>query len=1336
MKKMIYAVRKGRKTGIFNEWLQCYEQTNRYPNAKFRRFEYRSELEEAWENVPGSLRHAIKEAEEYLEDLVYLGEGDDYLEEESWEEEGYLPFGDPSEAEDRERIPDESEPEEEEEYGKTADEEYDRWLAGNRNADTPAGYWRTAEDMAGYADIIHDREHKQSMEAKRAAADKLKELLNKCRSDVNLYALTAVYRDKEQDNAIGYDAPAVASFISRMLRAYPKPTLPEMEKMAAEEDVSMQQLLMQVGAMESELRDRVVGQDAAIEKLRAAYFDRELTIRLQPNMRGPRSVYLLAGPPGVGKTFMAQQFAFKLGFPFKRFDMSGYSNKESIQELVGFARTWMNSEPGTLAEFVTANPKCVLLFDEVEKAHITVIRMFLQILDDGFCEDKYHKQDISFKNVIIFFTTNAGRQLYSNARKENLTLFSDKVVIDALEKDKDPETKRPFFPPEILSRMSSHTILMLNHLKADAIYKLVKKDIKARLRRIKKKDGYELEWGDEYLTRTVLYSMGGSADARNASKAAGKLINKEIYELLKLVAEKQGLDESGMVKKIEWKCDLEGAADEIRELYFGETDCVIPVFGTVKYKPAGKIKDNRVHVKNTTDIKEFMEMIHKEKVLFAVIDYIYGHEKAENGLSVVDAGAIGRDAFQKLREEDKEIPVYILDGSRRHDYTEKEKIALMKRGVGGFIESRYFEKQLEQAYMDVCCQVVMETLTARHQVLTYETRKEYDEKTNAGSIIFCSFRLETAVDSEDRSAVLADDLRPDKGWDDIYVSEDLKRELEFFIQYLRNPKKYNKKGVKPRGILLYGPPGTGKTSLAKVAASESGVNFLSISASELSGGGPEMVHDEFRIARKYAPAILFIDEIDAIGMERKNFSMPNPVLNALLTEMDGFATIDNKPVFVMAATNLGSRIDFALQRRFDRSFEMGYLDQEGIRWLLEKQIKKHSDMFHISDKEMESIVVRSVGRSPAKLEQVVEAALREGIRSDRIIDDNLFDEMFEKSILGEEKAESSSGKMERTAYHEAGHALIDLYYGRPPAYMSIVARGGHGGYVLFGTEERDLTKEYYLERICAVLGGRAAEMAFDGSLTYGAVSDLKQATDIARDMVCRFGMYEKEIGLAVIEAEELKYNEKARELINRILSEQLETATDIIKANQDAMRRLAEAAMKNGKKYLTGKEILETAGRLAKIEKRMLMKKIQIHTDGACSGNPGPGGWAAIILDGGREEVLSGGEDAPTTNNRMELMAVVQALEALDEPCDVELYSDSRYVVDSVEKHWAENWRDNQWMKPDGEPALHIDLWKRLLKLCGKHKVRAIWEEAHAGNTYNDRCDQLAVAEAERRKDK
>ena len=143
------------------------------------------------------------------------------------------------------------------------------------------------------------------------------------------------------------------------------------------------------------------------------------------------------------------------------------------------------------------------------------------------------------------------------------------------------------------------------------------------------------------------------------------------------------------------------------------------------------------------------------------------------------------------------------------------------------------------------------------------------------------------------------------------------------------------------------------------------------------------------------------------------------------------------------------------------------------------------------------------------------------------------------------------------------------------------------------------------------------------------------------------------------------------------------------------------------------------------------MKTVTIYTDGACSGNPGPGGWGAILRYGGAEKVLSGGE-AQTTNNRMELTGVIEALRALREPCIVELYSDSKYVIDALSKGWAKSWRSRGWVKSDKKPALNADLWEELLGLCETHELHCHWVKGHAENEYNNRCDALAVAERDK----
>ena len=573
----------------------------------------------------------------------------------------------------------------------------------------------------------------------------------------------------------------------------------------------------------------------------------------------------------------------------------------------------------------------------------------------------------------------------------------------------------------------------------------------------------------------------------------------------------------------------------------------------------------------TTDRNAFRDTIREENVIFAVIQYEYEMTEATERLSITDIPSKGRGILHLLQREKKHLPAYILYG-KGYEYSESEKEDLLQEGVVGFIHVKDAAEKLEQAYRAVCCKKAMQKLERQHQVLTFDTRNEYDAETKTGKIIFCNLKLETAVDAEDRYALLTKDLRPNKKWCDIWVSEDIKEELEFFIHYLQNPQEYKKQGVRtPKGVLMYGPPGTGKTSLAKVVASESNVNFIAVTADVLLQNGPGYVSGLFRTARKYAPSVVFIDEIDAIGTHRKQTGA-NATLNALLTEMDGFSQNEEQPVFVMAATNLGTEIDAALARRFDRRFCVDLPNRAGREWVLRRLILAHQNMFSVSEEEIKNIALRSSGMSPAALENVVEAALREGLRSGKIVDDITLDEAFEKCLYGEEREQRSVEELRRVACHEAGHALINLYFGKIPDYMTIVSRGNFGGYVLT-TDGGPSTKESLLERICSALGGRAAELEFGHGLTPGATSDIATANEIAKRMVCRFGMYEEEIGLLVIPEDQLYNYPEVENLIKQILSEQLKRARDIIQRKKKTMEGLIEAVLSSEQKYLNGNEL-------------------------------------------------------------------------------------------------------------------------------------------------------------------
>ena len=363
-----------------------------------------------------------------------------------------------------------------------------------------------------------------------------------------------------------------------------------------------------------------------------------------------------------------------------------------------------------------------------------------------------------------------------------------------------------------------------------------------------------------------------------------------------------------------------------------------------------------------------------------------------------------------------------------------------------------------------------------------------------------------------------------KTFNDVAGADEEKAELQELVEFLKDPKSFTKMGARiPKGVLLVGPPGTGKTLLAKAVAGEAGVQFLSISGSDFVelyvGVGASRVRDLFDQAKKVAPAIIFIDEIDAVGRQRGSglgggHDEREQTLNQLLVEMDGFG--NNEGVIVMAATNRADILDNALLRpgRFDRQVYVGMPDIKGREAIL----KIHARGKPLADDvDLKSIAKGTPGFSGADLENLMnEAALLAVRRKHRFITMEDCDEAILKDEMGpEKKSRKMSDKAKRlTAYHESGHAITSkfLQHTDPVHYITIIPRGMAGGFTLYRPDEdtEDFTsKAQMFERIVSCLGGRIAEKLFLDDISTGASGDIQQATSIARNMVTRYGMSEK-----------------------------------------------------------------------------------------------------------------------------------------------------------------------------------------------------------------------------------
>ena len=400
----------------------------------------------------------------------------------------------------------------------------------------------------------------------------------------------------------------------------------------------------------------------------------------------------------------------------------------------------------------------------------------------------------------------------------------------------------------------------------------------------------------------------------------------------------------------------------------------------------------------------------------------------------------------------------------------------------------------------------------------------------AGVMFFMFRRMNQSVQSENNRAMSFGKARYKKNDDknkttfaDVAGADEEKEELEEIVEFLKAPKDFSALGARiPKGVLLVGPPGTGKTLLARAVAGEAGAPFFSISGSDFVemyvGVGASRVRDLFAEAKKNAPSIIFIDEIDAVGRHRGagmggGHDEREQTLNQLLVEMDGFGP--NEGVIVIAATNRPDILDPALLRpgRFDRQVTVNYPDLKGREEIL-KVHARHKPLG--PDVNLRNIAGATVGFTGADLENLLnEAALLAARRKLKAITMKEIEEATMKVVVGTEKKSHKISEKDKkiTAYHEAGHAVTSFYleHEDPVTHISIVPRGMAGGFTMYQPEhdEMHLMKSKMLDDIVGLLGGRVAEKIIFNDISTGASNDIERASEQARKMVTRYGMSEK-----------------------------------------------------------------------------------------------------------------------------------------------------------------------------------------------------------------------------------
>jgi cell division protease FtsH len=412
-------------------------------------------------------------------------------------------------------------------------------------------------------------------------------------------------------------------------------------------------------------------------------------------------------------------------------------------------------------------------------------------------------------------------------------------------------------------------------------------------------------------------------------------------------------------------------------------------------------------------------------------------------------------------------------------------------------------------------------------------------------------------------------------WDEVAGLEEAKEELVEVIDFLRDPERFGRLGARvPKGILLYGPPGTGKTLLAKAIAHEAGAKFFAQSASAFvemfAGLGAARIRKLFEEARKHAPAIIFIDELDAVGAQRSGFGFTreqDQTLNQLLVELDGFES--REQIVVMGASNRLQDLDDALLRpgRFDRQVLVGAPDLAGREAILEVHTRGKP---LAEDVDLKAIARQTAGLTGAELENIAnEAAIFAGRKQQSVVQQIDFEDAMERVVAGLQQKRVVTDKERRVlAYHEAGHAVMSHLTGDllPVHKVTIVSRGDALGYTLnLPTEERYLhTTEEFEDLLKIYLAGRAAEQIVFGRVTNGAANDLERATEVARSMVFDYGM-SRLVASRTMRADNYALSEETKRLRDqeqaRLTDEAFQEALRLLQKHRGALDRIAIALL-------------------------------------------------------------------------------------------------------------------------------------------------------------------------------
>jgi len=949
-------------------------------------------------------------------------------------------------------------------------------------------------------------------------------------------------------------------------------------------------IMSDVLAVQNMLSRKVVGQQDAVQQIADAVF--QARISAQEDEGSPRGVLLFLGPPGVGKTYTAQLLAEVLTRGdeggFLRLDMSAFADHEGFRGLVGFEPSFQGARPGILTEFAKEHPRGLILIDEIEKSHTSVQNLLLQVLDHGKLEDKYSRESISFAGNIVVFTTNLGRELYSTSLGGSANAeegASRPAVLEALTGAINPLTGRPALAPELVSRLAKGYPILFNHLTPTALEEIAALALTELGVELETQLGLRIQPIDERMLTLLIQRLGPDLDARNLTAGVPLMIKDALRSVLSEHREELFGENGGWGRIKTLILDLpDGPGREVFDkMYAGGERFLMIGSQTDPETAGGRFPELAWSFCKPEDSKGAITRNSPDIVL---VDLASKHGDSTHG-------GLGRPArlIREICQTRQEIAVYLFSSRPiAGGALERARDRLVRTsGARGYLSGT--PESWGTGEEGTLGRIRRAVLREKYLRETFRTRKtagfqwevSIDTGDKEGSLTMRPIDLHTrtVVASKDRTAKLTFTGIPAERFDDVAGGGEAKRRLTEVLSWMRDPETLRSLGIRlPSGILLEGPPGNGKTLLARATAGEAGLPFFAVSATDFAskwvGESENNIRELFERAAMYAPSILFIDEIDAIGSRRGSSqnSVHDSMLNQLLVSMDGFSGRD-RPVFFLAATNRADILDSALKRpgRFDLVITVGDLDMEARFELLKI---KTAQLPLVEDVDLKEVARATMGLSGAQLARAVQEAAILALRKAQETYGNdqvrVTMELFREAVttvrygLRQEGALPPETEMRRTAVHEAGHALVGEIE-RPGSVhqATVLPRGRALGFVesLPDSDFSSITTSDVRTRIRTALAGRGAETLILGAdqVSAGCSQDLAVATRIATLAVSHYGMSSTVGPLSIPALRELLPDgtsvEAIQNEVHSMLRREETNVQKLLEKNRDALEAVA-----------------------------------------------------------------------------------------------------------------------------------------------------------------------------------